>query len=368
MIDVNRIRDAAISLHGLDRADEVYTIYYDETNNIRRLRVTPKGLNVQEPGCYVLGGIAHKGSPRDLGVGTLKSHLKIQKSVYEIKLKHIGKGNFIDLLGSTKIAMFLEWVLSEGLFIHYQVLDPIYWSIVDVVDSILTELENDSLLVCAPILKNDLYVILRYNFNCTIQLFQRYSYPDVGRDRRRPFVSELNHLLEERHYLLERFNYQMLKGVLEAAVNLESLPYLEDEKPNVLLDGFCMFYVNNICLFKNSAHIMDIEEVIEENLKSLTFMDDGRPLKNYGFVDSMHERGIQVADIVVGLLGKFFTFTNSTELYELSLIRSSLSATQRGTLSQFREVVNSAVSENPAFANRVLSLDDNGKAAFFLGS
>ena len=190
MIDVNEIRDLVISLHGLDHADEIYTIYYDETNNIRRLLVTPNGLNVQEPRCYVLGGIAHKGSTRDLGVEILRSTLKIQESAYEIKLKHLGKGDFVDLLGSTKVAMFLEWILSEGLFNHYQVLDVIYWSIVDIVDSILAKVENRNLLLYAAALKNDLYEILRYDLNCTVQLFKRYSYPDVGRERRVPFVNE----------------------------------------------------------------------------------------------------------------------------------------------------------------------------------
>jgi hypothetical protein len=49
MIDVNHIRDPDIALHELTRANECYTIYYDETNNIRRLHVRADGLNVGEP-------------------------------------------------------------------------------------------------------------------------------------------------------------------------------------------------------------------------------------------------------------------------------------------------------------------------------
>jgi len=30
-------------------------------------------------------------------------------------------------------------VADQGLYVHYSVLDPLYWSIVDIVDSILTE-------------------------------------------------------------------------------------------------------------------------------------------------------------------------------------------------------------------------------------
>ena len=168
--------------------------------------------------------------------------------------------------------------------------------------------------------------------------------------------------------MLLDLNYQMLKGVLEAAVNLESLPYLEDENPNVLVDGFTEFYTNNICLFKNSIHIMDIEEVIEANLKLLTFVDDGQPVNNYRFVDSKHESGIQVADIVVGLLGKLFTFTHSMKFDELFSLRSTLSNVQTDTLAHFREIMNFSIRENPAFANRVLSDSENEKAALFLGS
>lgn len=56
MIDVNEMREPDIGLYGLTGADDVYTIYYDETNNIRRLHVRPDGLNVKEPACFVLAG------------------------------------------------------------------------------------------------------------------------------------------------------------------------------------------------------------------------------------------------------------------------------------------------------------------------
>lgn len=59
MIDVNEIRDPEIALHDPASVNGVYTIYCDETNNIRRLHVRSDGLNVREPQCFVLGGVAH---------------------------------------------------------------------------------------------------------------------------------------------------------------------------------------------------------------------------------------------------------------------------------------------------------------------
>src|ERR1035437_3331622 len=80
MIDVNAIRDSDILLYGLNKAGKTYTIYYDETNNIRRLHVTADGLNVREPMCFVLGGIAHEGPARDLDFESLRAALRLQKS------------------------------------------------------------------------------------------------------------------------------------------------------------------------------------------------------------------------------------------------------------------------------------------------
>src|SRR5258707_1318583 len=62
MIDVNQIRGPNIALRGLTKADAPYTMYYDETNNIRRLHLRADGLNVPEPKCFVIAGIAHRGS------------------------------------------------------------------------------------------------------------------------------------------------------------------------------------------------------------------------------------------------------------------------------------------------------------------
>ncbi len=103
-------------MNGLHRVNEVYTIYYDETNNIRRLHVTADGLNVKEPKCFVLGGIAHEGPARDLDFESLRSTLRLQKTTAEIKLKHIGKGDFLDMLSSTKVEVFLNWIIEQGLF------------------------------------------------------------------------------------------------------------------------------------------------------------------------------------------------------------------------------------------------------------
>ncbi len=366
-VDVNEMRDKAIALHGLAGADHAYVMYYDETNNIRRLYVRPDGLNAPEPQCFVVGGVAHPPPVRSLSLDELRGTLRIQKSAAELKLKHIAKGDLLELVDNARMETFLAWIKDRGLFIHYSVLDPLYWSIVDVVDSILWEHDEQVLFVHHMRLKNDLYAVLRHDYGQTVALFQRYSYPNVGRERRPAFIEDLLDLIQEREALLPPFNLKMLKGVVEIAKALDSLPFLEDVEPNVLIDGFGPFFVERLCLLKNASHILDVEEVIREHLAGLEFRDGDDVLTHYRFAVSHDEPGIQISDVLVGLIGKFFSFVCKTSHDEILRTRKELTAQQNRTLRLLGELCGRSISENPVFAHYVLSLSDQQKASELLG-
>lgn len=366
MIDVNEIRRFDIALHELTEADAVYTIYYDETNNIRRLHTRADGLNVSEPKCFVIAGIAHRGSPCPLNLDALRQRCRIQKTAREIKLEHIAKGDFLQVLGSQKLEEFLRWVLEMEFFIHYSVMDPLYWSIVDIIDSILTEYGRPELLPAHAQLKNDLYTILRVDLADTVALFRRYSFPDVGNAQRNAFISELRERLEAREHLLGHFEYMMLKGVLQIAGKLDALPYLEHEKPNVLIESFGPFYVGRICLFKNSHHVLDVEKVIEEYIGGQVFMDGERALRTFRFAVSHDEPGVQVSDVISGLLGKFFALIQDKSQEQLHLIRQSLTTQQQTNLNLLKQLLDQSLTNNKAFAHYVLSSGDRQRASILL--
>jgi hypothetical protein len=63
MIDVNEIRNSIIALHSIQNVDEPYTFYYDETNNVKKLLLTPDGMNIRRPACFLVGGIGHLEKP-----------------------------------------------------------------------------------------------------------------------------------------------------------------------------------------------------------------------------------------------------------------------------------------------------------------
>ncbi|UVK48936.1 hypothetical protein BPNPMPFG_006554 (plasmid) [Mesorhizobium sp. AR07] len=166
--------------------------------------------------------------------------------------------------------------------------------------------------------------------------------------------------------LLAHFNYMMLKGVLQIAERLDALPYLEDETPNVLIEGFAPFYVQRICLVKNSQHILDVEEVVKAHLQQTPFTDGDHELKHFRFAISHDEAGIQVSDIVTGLLGKFLSFICASDDADLVDARRGLGEQQQRSLSLLNALLDRSIGENEAFAHYVLSLRDQQAAAFFL--
>ena len=150
----------------------------------------------------------------------------------------------------------------------------------------------------------------------------------------------------------------MLKGVLQIAERLDSLPFLEDETPNVLINGFSPFFIQKICLFKNSEHIFDVEEVVKADISAIKFIDGACNLTNYRFADSKDEAGVQISDVITGILGKMFTFLNTTSASEIARLIGHPTDQQRKNLCLIKKLLQRTLEECPAFAHYTLSLED----------
>lgn len=122
-------------LYGLD---EEYAFFYDETNNIRKFWIRDDGFN-EHPKNFVLGGIVHKKSEPLSELDELIKSLCIQKSAKEIKFNQLATGGYLRVLNSKKIKTLLEWLITKGVFIHYTNFNILYWSLVDIIDSLWIE-------------------------------------------------------------------------------------------------------------------------------------------------------------------------------------------------------------------------------------
>lgn len=366
MIDIDILRDQQKLAHGLSKIDIAYTFYHDETNNIKKLRVNDTGFNIAEPAVFILGGVVHEGSARPLDIEPLRKAMRVQQSADEIKLKHVAKGDFLSLLNSDKLTTFLEWVLDSDLVVHYHALDPLYWSLVDIVDSILYGVGEPSLFPMHAQLKADLTTLIRAATPETASLLFHYKYPDVSPEEQCLFLNELLGILEKNNNVLPEFNANMLKGLLQAGRNLHSLTFIEGFTPHVLIETFNTFYVNRISLFKYSNHIVDMEDTIRDEIDAIELVSNGKAVINYRFADSESEFGIQVSDIVVGLLGKMHTYFSQTPRDVVANDRNALQNTSLRNAEILRDLIDASHAENIAFLHHVSSASDIDKMNLFL--
>lgn len=362
-IDVDEQRDPAIELWGLRAADEARTFYYDETNNHRLIRVTDDGFNVPDPRPFVLGGVVHSGPVKPINLTELRRAMAIQPSTPEIKFDMVAKGTFLTMLGSKKLHHFLTWLTAHDYFIHFIALDPVYYSYVDIIDSMpLVDIFDEG---GRWILKNDLYRVLRRDLSTTQDILRRFSYPALASGDVRGFLDEVIALVDNADDLLDDYHLRMLNDVLRSGSSLESLLLLDDV-PRVIIEDFRQMFIHRFCLFKASQHILDDEDKISAILEGYQFHEAGTPIDLYRFADSKMEAGVQLSDVVVGFLGACLAWSRDLKIEEIAGIKAGLNEAQNGNRVAFGALLDRSIAVTDAFVQKLLSLDDMQRLELFL--
>ncbi|SHJ08394.1 DUF3800 domain-containing protein [Cycloclasticus pugetii] len=367
--DVNEMRKPFIEYEKLECVDDEFTFYYDESNNIRKLHLTSKGLNVEKSCNFVLAGIVHRGECHSADFELLKKSLCLQKSAKEIKLKHIGKGSFESILKSEKLNTLLQWLLDNDFYIHYFSLNVLYWSIVDIVDSVIENLnhvERQFFIQAHMLVKSDLYKVIVSNESLFLEKLRDFEYPNIKSDRVGEFANFLvsfvkgnsEALSEDRKYLLNKF--------MEGAEGSTELFFIMNEKDHILISDFFIYYLRNTYLFKNSKHFFDEEKEIEAIFNKYDLVDQGVIINNYSFVNSEEMLEVQVSDVLAGLLGKYSTFLSDTGKDQIKIIKNNLSQQQLSNLNLLEKLIDKSDAVSRGFFYRCVSEDEYLKNNYFM--
>ncbi|MEZ2142259.1 DUF3800 domain-containing protein [Bradyrhizobium sp. DN5] len=166
--------------------------------------------------------------------------------------------------------------------------------------------------------------MLRCDLATTIQLFHAFGYPGLAPEGRRPFLDKLIEIVERNSGVLPDFNAMVLKSVLKAGRALASLDFIEGYPPNLFIDEFSTFFQGRIAIFKNFAHIFDMEKIVRERLLKAPLTSNGKPVTNFRFADSKDEPGLQISDVIVGVMGKMHTYFTNTGPEEVAADRAAL--------------------------------------------
>ncbi|MDZ4201918.1 MAG: hypothetical protein U1C96_07220 [Gallionella sp.] len=348
-------------LYGLD---EEYAFFYDETNNIRKFWIRDDGFN-EQPKNFVLGGIVHKKSESLIGLDELVTSLHIQKSAKEIKFNQLATGSYLGVLNSKKIKTLLEWLIANGVFIHYTNFNILYWSLVDIVDSLWDDPELRQYMSYVMHIKSELFNLANADLDRLVLILKKYRFPNVQRNAGSAFMTEFSCLLESVSEKPQSDISKLVIYMVRKAANLPELPFIVDNEDDVLIKSFDMLFQRPLYIYPTSSHTFDNETEVREALGNTQVEYKGKFVE-YSFVDSLDCIETQLSDGICGLLGSHFNFLEEHSVEKLIEIKKYLNPVQRQTLSLLRKLIDVSDAQSNGFMHRISPMDSDYKNDYFL--
>lgn len=341
-------------------------IYYDESNNPRKLLLADDGFNVPNAQCFVLAGIAAHDQSALPSFAELVTAFRLQPTARELKFKNIADGDFERAIGGRHMATLLDLLLDRGLVIHLSVLDTLYWSLVDVVDSLMAEPRIGPILIHAE-LKSALRDVGLRDLPALLTLLRSYRYPDLTRESVPAFLSALQHFIDTHRRNGEAPAYALAR-IMERAASLPALEltFLHDNDLDVLIESFSDFYLHRVYTFSHAHHVFDEETVIEPKLRQLRIVDGIQPI-DYRFADSVDEVGIQLSDAVCGTFRTLFDYLQVHELEVLAERRARYTPVQRENIGKLDALIDRSGALSDGLLHYIFPVDLQRKHAAVMG-
>jgi hypothetical protein len=368
IINVNEVRDLMIVFQGLENMDVNYTFYYDETNNGRKFHLADGRFNISIDHNFILGGIVYEVQSNDIEPTELFQRLDLQKTIKEVKFKHIASGDFINVLKSKKINLILKWISSKKIYLHYTNLNPLYFGIVDIIDSAIVSSGTTKAfdIGYANQVKNKLYIALNENIEKTEEIFFQYGYPSIDEDNIE-FLDDIIEIIEPySYYSKSHLGIETAIQILKASRRNKSMHFIQDETKHVLMQDYSPFYIQTLRMFKNSMHYFDREDHIEKILKQYIFIDEKKQMNHYKFIDSKSNKFIQLSDVMMGLLGKLYAFIRQNSEEDIKHIISSLGELEKENLNLLNEITWKSHEKCQGFLLKITSDDERIKEQIVL--
>lgn len=343
-------KDTVWKLNGIKPFNEEMTFYYDESGNCRKFYLTDNGFNDPEAikGDFVLAGIAHNGKSYEIDLVSLHEALEYKEGQKELKFKHLyhNSADFVSFMGSKRATEFLEWLDKSGLYIHYSALNNLFYSLVDIVDS-LWETHPMCIMYFWDI-KNALYDFTIEHQDEVIDILIRHTYPDVKNTV--SFCYELCDLISKYNddsIYNPGFFLELFRQMLKAAGKMRKLPFIQDNEPNMLIKEYYLFYLERCEIFSKSLHIFDEEKAVEKKLSNIQLYEHGKILNHYKFVKSHENIFVQISDMIAGLLRRLFIFLDEKSIGEIKSLAEKLNENQINNFNILWRLISRSDEKSP---------------------
>ena len=302
-----------LSIWGVNTEEKMH-FYYDESNNCRKFWLDSDKTNFNHDfrADFVLAGIATD-KEYQIPFEELKQRFRLQKNVVELKSKSLFKGkDFLQSMGTKQATALIKLFSDYDLYIHYSNVNNFYYTIVEILDSIVTPYEIDEFGFNYFGLKTTFYDMLVPSIDEVIQIMIKYSYPNIKTTDIEAFCNALMDAIDSQY--IQKPDQKFVFGMLKRASKSLELVFIQDNIDYVMQEDYSIFYVDTIMKFSKSMHHFDEELSIQDKV-ARTVSEFDKDATNYEFINSKDNTMIQISDLVAGLLGRMFFFINSVSSY-----------------------------------------------------
>lgn len=346
--DVNEFRDI-VKIPLLNKS---CSFFYDETGNVRKFRLTQSGVNAPEgiENDFILGGVMYLGDVPPCKIENLRETLQL--SGKEMKFKTIaGRGSdFWTAINKEQVLKYLKWLSMSGLYVHYATINNIYYSVVDLVDSLfVTQPEFDFSYEWTISLKAAVGEFARCYTQDVLNLFYKYEYPDLKKDQIRNFCFEFSDLIQAKS-INEDFFLECFRQMLKTNGRRNELFFIENNTPHLLIEEYSSLRITRVAMFKESTHYFDQEPEAEISMSKIPLIDNGELLQNYKFIDSKDHFIIQISDVLVGLLGSMFVALDKLSQVDCESKMKDLTPRQKESIL----IINDLIDKSDALCSALI--------------
>lgn len=304
--ELNEFARASAAYHDFTICEEPWSLYYDETENCRSISYGSEGIKDPRPfeRDFVLGGIMAR---TDEAKTALRDGVRMLPAPNgEVKSKSVlgGSKDFLTVLRRKEVTNFLRLIDRPDAYVHYHSQDNFYYSIVDIVDSLIDLPPNRAAAFFHLQLKDALYGAASPHRISFVEALMRFGYPNIASTEVAPFCEYIAELLyvardDGGSGPMTQFYTETLRQMVKAAARADELVLLDGNPEGVLVDGFSSHYLTACIMLPRATHCFNNEFRVSKVLSDA---------KNCTFVDSKNEPLIQLSDVWVGLLSRLFRF------------------------------------------------------------
>lgn len=322
----------------------INNFYYDETNNFIKFQFKDnKMLNIDNfLQKYRLGGITLDKTNDD--IVPWKELLKKLNIQGELKFKQINTGKtdtFINCLRGKNLNKILEFIYDNDIYLHCSTFDNLYDVIIEIIDSLLLDQYKETYYFLAPIMKDELYFFVQTDMKRFIRILEESNYPNVTGDYIEFFCKKMCNWINEIN-TDNFFGLETCRQLFKEYSKKEQLIFLENNSEKVIIDGYSGLNLDMCVKFYKSFHCFDEISEIQDKLKN-------SDTTNYNFEDSKKNIRLQLSDVMIGFMNKFFDFLDQNSYQNIICLLENMNDFQIKNLVLFLKLYKKSVVKNEMF-------------------